>query len=729
MTNPLTASILLPFLLFAATQAACGRSERTATLVSNPDTPPDKKPGGKTGNVVKPGQTPTAVPTPPPGTRFLLAAETGNLTEIKALLASGVPVDTADAAGNPAVLLASWQGHAAVATYLCSAKSKHKLCTLPAPTDDLTRQLAAALRQPDVDDAAVEALLQAGADVNGALADGSPALGQFALASAVIANRGSTLDLLLSYGAHVNRQNTAVTDPANEGGFTALRSALRRHDVTAARSLLKAGANPILGVGPSSDFEYALALPYDDLPDMLLTGMWPRHRQTTFSELFTRADMLRNRQVLLESFLALKVNPDQLSQGGKLPLVEATTHGLNSVVTSLLAAKASPVTRDVRKISALHQAILTDNAELLWLLDTGALARPWPALFTFALGNGRLALAETMLQQKGAALGPTAPLRLLAAKKAFVARPGHFTGSVVHAGNRLILVAKRPEPLAIRQVGLAELENFEFNSPPLLTRTAFAQASQGRLTDGFNPQNIMAHAAGGKVYVAFEAPLDYTMNLSYVFEYDPVANKVRLMLVSENDQHAADLQAVFVHQDQLILAVGTKTQEPLTDSSYQIQIGAKLYRKPLSGATLTPAPLTLGREVAGFGTVGSRLIARLEPRPRTLVTTEALPPQIAYVDNGVLTPFATSKSTDEWITFHDDTEYTAYGGRILYRFPFGAERDPTFAPSTADSLQSVIPTPVFLDDVIVILRQTLTSVGDDDTHVQILFTTPPSAAP
>jgi CubicO group peptidase (beta-lactamase class C family) len=89
----------------------------------------------------------------------------------------------------------------------------------------------------DGDDAEVEAMLEAGADVN-ALDTRSSRNGRFALNWAAIRNHPDTIQLLLKHGA--------VLDAQNLTGFTALHHAAESGSVDAASVLLQAGANTSL---------------------------------------------------------------------------------------------------------------------------------------------------------------------------------------------------------------------------------------------------------------------------------------------------------------------------------------------------------------------------------------------------------------------------------------------------------------------------------------------------
>jgi CubicO group peptidase (beta-lactamase class C family) len=89
----------------------------------------------------------------------------------------------------------------------------------------------------DGDDAAVEAALQAGADV-GALDTRSSRNGRRALNWAAINDHPDTIRLLLKHGAAI--------DASNLTGFTALHHAAESGSDDAARALLTAGANPAL---------------------------------------------------------------------------------------------------------------------------------------------------------------------------------------------------------------------------------------------------------------------------------------------------------------------------------------------------------------------------------------------------------------------------------------------------------------------------------------------------
>lgn len=97
----------------------------------------------------------------------------------------------------------------------------------------------------DGDDTAIEAALEAGADVN-ALDTRSSRNGRFALNWAAIRNHSDTIQLLLKHGAAIDARNLS--------GFTALHHAAESGSTDAARALLAAGADTTLR---SSDGETA----------------------------------------------------------------------------------------------------------------------------------------------------------------------------------------------------------------------------------------------------------------------------------------------------------------------------------------------------------------------------------------------------------------------------------------------------------------------------------------
>ena len=91
---------------------------------------------------------------------LLKAAQSGNLTQVQALLAQGANIDAIDRDGTTALMFAAQQGYTEIVRHLLQAganvNQKRKLYRLTA------LMLAAASKQVDV----LQTLIAAGADVN-----------------------------------------------------------------------------------------------------------------------------------------------------------------------------------------------------------------------------------------------------------------------------------------------------------------------------------------------------------------------------------------------------------------------------------------------------------------------------------------------------------------------------------------------------------------------------------
>src|SRR4028119_251755 len=101
---------------------------------------------------------------------LLQAAQSGNFTQLQAILAQGANVDATDRDGTTAVMFAAGQGYTEIVRVLLEAGAN---LNLPRKLYGLTAlMLAAAANQVDV----LQTLVATGADVNAKNDDGSTAL-------------------------------------------------------------------------------------------------------------------------------------------------------------------------------------------------------------------------------------------------------------------------------------------------------------------------------------------------------------------------------------------------------------------------------------------------------------------------------------------------------------------------------------------------------------------------
>jgi uncharacterized protein len=182
-------------------------------------------------------------------TVLMTCARTGSTEAVKALLARGARVNDKEKAHNQTALMwAASQGHSAVVKLLTQAGADVHARSLTYPQTVVGEQTQRAGREElnytvlrggstpllftarmgDVESARI--LLEAGANPNDALPDGTSAL-----VLAAYSGRTAVGQLLLEKGADPNAFGT---------GYTALHAATLKSDVALVKSLLARGANP-----------------------------------------------------------------------------------------------------------------------------------------------------------------------------------------------------------------------------------------------------------------------------------------------------------------------------------------------------------------------------------------------------------------------------------------------------------------------------------------------------
>ncbi|HET9271409.1 MAG TPA: ankyrin repeat domain-containing protein [Vicinamibacterales bacterium] len=182
-------------------------------------------------------------------TPLMNCARTGDAAAVRALLARGARVDARESAHQQTALMwAAAERHPAVVAALLAAKADIRARSSvysQVVTSEVTQRagretlnysvrrggstpLLFAARSGDAESARL--LLDAGADVNDALADGLPAL-----TLAAYSGHGGVAKVLVDRGADVN---------AAAIGFTALHAAVLRSDVALVQALLARGASP-----------------------------------------------------------------------------------------------------------------------------------------------------------------------------------------------------------------------------------------------------------------------------------------------------------------------------------------------------------------------------------------------------------------------------------------------------------------------------------------------------
>jgi ankyrin repeat protein len=182
-----------------------------------------------------------------PGGLLLAAADAGNITEVKRLLASGIPIDSCNRYGRTALSTAAKNGNIELVKFLIAAGANVR-------TNSALRQAAAYSDSPET----IKLLLDAGADVNAVdkvgsnslvLASGNPPYVTKAKQNPEIVR------MLIEAGAELDCQPHHI----HQGGYTPLHKAVLNANTAIARLLLEAGARTDIRDGEGKTaFELAI---------------------------------------------------------------------------------------------------------------------------------------------------------------------------------------------------------------------------------------------------------------------------------------------------------------------------------------------------------------------------------------------------------------------------------------------------------------------------------------
>ncbi len=187
-------------------------------------------------------------------TALMIAAEEGNLAEVRKLLKQGSDINETNCQQESALMLAAGAGHFAVISELLQngAGTNVNDC-------DLFLNMSALHKAAEIGDVKIiHELLKHGANVNNA----GKGLGQTALTFAVSNGHEAAVRELLNQGADVNAKEI--------GGITALMLAAIAGDVAITKLLLENGANPkAKGSDGLTAFNLAYKHDHGDVVDIL----------------------------------------------------------------------------------------------------------------------------------------------------------------------------------------------------------------------------------------------------------------------------------------------------------------------------------------------------------------------------------------------------------------------------------------------------------------------------
>jgi ankyrin repeat protein/peroxiredoxin len=153
------------------------------------------------------------------------AARAGDLSQVQAMIAAGVDVNSRDAMGGTPLHDAAWSGEAAVAAYLLQAGAFVNARHADGGSSPL--HYAVLTNHPDV----VEVLLDHNADVQARYKTG-----QMPLHLAAARGYGRIAALLIAHGADVNARDETGATPLSEAAWTG--------EAEMVRLLISKGANP-----------------------------------------------------------------------------------------------------------------------------------------------------------------------------------------------------------------------------------------------------------------------------------------------------------------------------------------------------------------------------------------------------------------------------------------------------------------------------------------------------
>jgi ankyrin repeat protein len=324
-----------------------------------------------------------------PGEGLHMAVRTGNLEEVKRLVANGTPVDVRDVLGSTPLLDAAWTGQIEIAEFLIAQGADVNARHSEAGSTPL--QYAVLTGRTNM----AQLLLNAGAHVGGKYRDG-----QTLLHVAAARGEAQLIDLLVGAKADVQtldaNGNTPLDSAVLHGQLFAVEALLRHHaDASFAhpfdgrgalheacmrgfanmvQPLVNAGADPTAR-DRSGQTPLDIALAYKNgsvVAALLRLGQKLKESQEIAEETMESA-ALRGQTEIARILLDSGFDVNKPSAHGSIYLNDAALKGQKKMVQLLLDRGASVTARNQTGGTALHDAALGGNADVVaLLLDRGA---------------------------------------------------------------------------------------------------------------------------------------------------------------------------------------------------------------------------------------------------------------------------------------------------------------------------------------------------------------------